>query len=454
MEESSLDGRTEEEKWKIRWSGFGEELKKLSYMAVPMVAVLVSQYLLRVASMVIVGHLGMAAGLETLCGQAYGANQNQKLGTYTYCSIISLIPVCIPISIIWVFLDKLLVLLGQDPEISAVARKFSVWLIPGLFAYPFLQSLVRYFLCQGIILPMLWSSFAALCLHIPLCWALVYKANLGITGAALSVGCAHWFNVVLLGMYMRYSSSCAESRALVFRDIFLSIKEFFRFAIPSALMVCLEWWSFEIVILLAGILPNSKLEASVLSICVTTTALHFLIPYGISAAASTRVSNELGAGNPQAARFSVYVTVIIGTIEAIIAAITLFLCRHVYGYLFSNKAEVVNYVREMVPLICISLIMDSLQGVLSGVARGSGWQRIGAYANLGVYYLVGIPISAILCFAVNMKGKGLWIGMMAGIFVQALLFALVTGFTNWQKQANNARERIFERGVVANNETG
>jgi hypothetical protein len=56
----------------------------------------------------------MAGSLETLCGQAYGAKKYQKLGIYTYCSIISLILVCLPISFLWMFIDKLLILLGQD----------------------------------------------------------------------------------------------------------------------------------------------------------------------------------------------------------------------------------------------------------------------------------------------------------------------------------------------------
>ena len=179
----------------------------------------------------------MAGALETLCGQANGAHQYHKLGTYTYCSMLCLIPVCIPVCIVWIFMDKLLVLLGQDPEIAAAASRYSTWLLPGLLSQPFLQSLNRYFLCQSLILPMFLSSFAALCLHIPLCWTLAYKTNLGIAAAALSFGLASWFNVVLLGIYMRYSSSCEKSRALVLSDILLSVKEFFSFAIPSAVMV-------------------------------------------------------------------------------------------------------------------------------------------------------------------------------------------------------------------------
>jgi len=81
---------------------------------------------------------------------------------------------------------------------------------------------------------------------------------------------------------------------------------------------------------------------------------------------STRVSNELGAGNPEGARQAVRVVVFLAVTEAIIISTTLFALRRIVGYAYSNEKEVTNYVMEMVPLVCISVIMDSLQGVLSG----------------------------------------------------------------------------------------
>eukprot|EP00258_Populus_trichocarpa_P038900 XP_024454919.1 protein DETOXIFICATION 10 [Populus trichocarpa] len=89
--------------------------------------------------------------------------------------------------------------------------------------------------------------------------------------------------------------------------------------------------------------------------------------------------------------------------------------------------------------------MDSLQAVLSGVARGSGWQKIGAYINLGSFYLVGLPVAAVLGFVAHLRGKGLWIGILAGSFVQSVLLSIVTACTDWNKQATKARERVFER---------
>ncbi|KAJ6429833.1 hypothetical protein OIU84_021270 [Salix udensis] len=405
---------------------FIQEVKRLGYVAGPMVAVILTQNCLQIISIMMCGHLGelalsstaiaislstvtgfslmwgMASALETLCGQAYGAKQYTKLGAQTYTAIFCLILVCIPISVIWIYMGKILHFIGQDPAISREAGRFTMWLVPALFAYATLQPLTRYFQTQSFIMPMLISSCATLCFHIPLCWALVYK------------------------------------------ELFYGIGEFFRFAIPSAVMICLEWWSFELLILLSGLLPNPELETSVLSVCLTTITTVNGIPFGLAAAASTRIANELGAGNPRAARFVVYAVMFLAVSETIIVASALFASRRVFGYLYSNEKEVVDYVTAMAPLVCLSIIMDSLQAVLSGVARGCGWQNIGAYINLGAFQLCGIPVAAFLGFWLNLKGMGLWIGIQIGVFTQTVLLSIVTSCTNWEKQARMARDRIFE----------
>ena len=81
---------------------------------------------------------------------------------------------------------------------------------------------------------------------------------------------------------------------------------------------------------------------------------------------STRISNELGAGNPHAAHVAVLAAMSFAIMETAIVSGTLFVCRHDFGYIFSNEKEVVDYVTVMAPLICISVILDSIQGVLAG----------------------------------------------------------------------------------------
>ncbi|XP_019238345.1 PREDICTED: protein DETOXIFICATION 9 [Nicotiana attenuata] len=93
--------------------------------------------------------------------------------------------------------------------------------------------------------------------------------------------------------------------------------------------------------------------------------------------------------------------------------------------------------------------MDSIQTVLSGVATGSGWQHIGAYVNLGAYYLVGIPASLLMGFSLNWKEKGLWSGLLIGSTVQTILLSFITAFTDWEKQAKEVRERLFDGKLSA-----
>jgi MATE family multidrug resistance protein len=181
--------------------------------------------------------LGMASALETLCGQAYGAQQYGKIGIQTYTAIFSLNMVCLPLSLIWIYMGNLLSFIGQDPLISHEAGKFTMWLIPALFAYATLQPLVRYFQTQSLVKPMLISSCVVLCFHIPLCWVLVFKFGLENLGAAVAIGISYWLNVILLGLYMTYSSTCKKTLVPISMEIFQGIGEFFHFAIPSAIMI-------------------------------------------------------------------------------------------------------------------------------------------------------------------------------------------------------------------------
>ncbi|CAI0451472.1 unnamed protein product [Linum tenue] len=399
-----------------------EQLKKVTQMAAPMVVVSVSQYLVQVVSLMMSGHVdelslsgvAIATSFTNVTGFAV---LYKKCGTYTYCSIISLLPVCIPVSILWRFMDDLLVSIGQDPEISRVAAQYAVNLIPALFGDAVLQPLNRYMQSQGLTLPMLLSAVAALCGHVPICWAMVYKFGLENVGAALAVGLAYWFNAVLLILYVRWASSCEKTRGMCWNDFGPSVREFWRFAVPSAVMVC-----------------------------VTTTSLHYYVQYGIGAAASTGVSNELGAGNPEKAKAVIQSAVGISTLEAIIVSTTLFYCRGFFGYVFSNDEAVVAYVADVAPLLCLSVVVDSFLAVLSGVARGSGWQHIGAYVNLGAYYGVGMPVAVLMCFVLHLGGKGLWVGILTASTLQAVLLAFITAFTNWDRQAEKARARIFDGG--------
>ncbi|KAL9683658.1 hypothetical protein QQ045_015485 [Rhodiola kirilowii] len=443
-----------------------EEVKKQLWLAGPLVAVNVLQYFLQMISVMFVGHLGelalsgaslatsfaavtgfalllgMASALDTLCGQSYGAKQYHMLGIQTHKAMLILTLVSVPIALMWTKTEQILAIVGQDAQISKVAGHYAQFMIPGLFAYGMLQCLVRFLQTQNIVFPMMISSGVTTLLHVLLCWVLVFKSGLGVKGAALANSISYSINALLLSIYVKFSPKCVETWTGFSTEALRNIPNFLRLAIPSALMVCLELWTFEMMVLMAGRLPNPQLETSVMSISLNTDLTVWMIPVGLSAAVSTRISNELGAGNSRAARLAVRVVSFMALSEGVTMGIILILIRSVWGQAYSKERHVIRYVAAMMPLVALSSFLDGLQCVLSGIARGCGWQKIGAFINLGSYYLVGIPSAIVLGFVCHLGGKGLWIGLICALAVQFLCLSIITIRTDWDKEAAKANKRV------------
>ena len=120
-------------------------------------------------------------------------------------------------------MENILVFIGQDPLISHEAGRFTTWLVPSLFGFAFLQPLIRYYQMQSLVLPMLITSCATLILYIPLCWALMFKSELKSVGAAMAINVSIWANVIVLALYMKFSSACAKTRAPISIELFSGI---------------------------------------------------------------------------------------------------------------------------------------------------------------------------------------------------------------------------------------
>ncbi|XP_015957742.1 protein DETOXIFICATION 16 [Arachis duranensis] len=443
-----------------------KEVKKQLWLAGPLILVSLLNFAIQLISIMFVGHLGelalsgvsmatsfssvtgialmmgMASALDTFCGQSYGAGQHRMLGIHAQRAMLVLMIVCVPVSIIWANTKSILILFGQDHEISAEAGRFAQLIIPCLFAFGLLQCQTRFLQTQNIVIPMMFSSGATTVLHVVLCWVLVFKSGLGSRGAAISNCVAYWVNVLILALYIKFSPSCSQTWTGFSTEAFHGIPSFLRLAIPSAVMVCLELWSFELMVLLSGRLPNPKLQTSVLSICLNTESTLWMVPFGLSGAISTRVSNELGAGNPWAARLAVRVVLVMAIIEGTLVATVMISIRNLWGYVYSNDVQVVRHVALMLPILAASIFLDGLQCVLSGIVRGCGWQKIGAFINLGSYYLVGVPCAIVLAFVLHTGAKGLWLGIICALILQALGLIIITARTDWEREAEEATKRV------------
>ncbi|KAL9145320.1 hypothetical protein ABFS82_13G034100 [Erythranthe guttata] len=273
-------------------------------------------------------------------------------------------------------------------------------------------------------------------------WVALYVFEWGLLGAGLVLSLSWWIIVIAQFVYILTSERCKKTWNGFSLMAFSGLWDFFKLSSASAVMLCLETWYFQILVLIAGLLPDPEVALDSLAICGTIVEWVFMISVGFNAAVSIRVSNELGAKHPRSAAFSVVVSTGTSFIIAVICAIITIVFRHQMSYAFTSGKVVSDAVSDLTPLLTGAIVLNGIQPVLSGVAVGCGWQAFVAYVNVGCYYVVGIPVGAVLGFKFNLGAKGIWAGMLGGTLMQTLILIWVTLRTDWINEVEKTSIRI------------
>ncbi|KAM3701480.1 hypothetical protein ACJW31_05G176700 [Castanea mollissima] len=442
------------------------ELKLLFPLAAPAVFVYMINNLMSLSTRVFAGHLGnlelaaaslgnsgiqllayglmlgMGSAVETLCGQAYGAHRYDMLGVYLQRATVVLTLTGIPMTVVYLLSEPILLLLGESTAVASSAAVFVYGLIPQIFAYAVNFPIQKFLQSQSIVAPSAYISAATLVVHLLISWLAVYKLGLGLIGASLALSLSWWIIVAAQFVYILMSSKCKHTWTGFSLQAFSGLWGFLKLSTASAVMLCLETWYFQILVLVAGLLKDPELALDSLAVCMAITGLLFMVSVGFNAAASVRVSNELGAGNPKSAAFSVIIVNIVSFIIAVIEAIVVLSLRHVISYAFTSGETVANAVSELCPYLAVTLILNGVQPVLSGVAVGCGWQAFVAYVNVGCYYVVGVPLGCVLGFKFDLGAKGIWTGMIGGTVMQTFILLWTTFRTDWNKEVEIAKKRL------------
>ncbi|CAN8291820.1 unnamed protein product [Cochlearia groenlandica] len=445
---------------------FAAESKKLWWVAGPAIFTSFSQYSLGAVTQVLAGHvstlalaavsiensviagfsvgimLGMGSALATLCGQAYGAGQLEMMGIYLQRSWIILNSCALLLCFFYVFATPLLSLLGQSPEISKAAGKFALWMIPQLFAYAVNFATAKFLQAQSKVIVMAVIAVTVLFQHALLSWWLMLKLGWGMAGGAVALNVSWWLIDGAQIIVYICGGSCGRAWSGLSWMAFKNLKGFARLSLASAVMVCLEVWYFMALILFAGYLNNPQVSVAALSICMNIVGWPIMVAFGFNAAVSVRVSNELGAEHPRRAKFLLIVALITSVTSGVAISMILIVFRDKYPAMFSDDEEVRKLVKQLTPLLALTIVINNIQPVLSGVAVGAGWQGIVAYVNIGCYYLCGIPIGLVLGCKMKLGVKGIWTGMVTGTVVQTCVLLVIIYKTNWDKEASMAGARI------------
>ncbi|KAJ8767683.1 hypothetical protein K2173_018241 [Erythroxylum novogranatense] len=383
---------------------------------------------------------GLAVGMEPICGQAFGAKRYKLLGLTLQRAILLLLFTSVPIAILWLNMKKILLYCGQDHHIATQAQSYILYSLPDLVALSILHPLRIYLRSQSITLPLTCCASLSILLHTPINYLLVSVLNLGIKGVALS---AVWTNFNLVGsliVYVMLSGVYKETWVGISLECLKGWKPLLDLAVPSCISVCLEWWWYEFMILLCGLLINPRATVASMGVLIQTTALIYIFPSSLSLGVSTRVGNELGAHNPKRAKRAAILGLCSSFVLGFSALFFAVMVRKKWASMFTQDAEIIALTSMVLPIIGLCELGNCPQTTGCGVLRGTARPKLGANINLACFYIVGMPVAIWLSFYAGYDFRGLWLGLLAaqGSCVVTMLFVVLR--TDWESQVLRAKE--------------
>ncbi|BFG15077.1 hypothetical protein CerSpe_013510 [Prunus speciosa] len=409
---------------------------------------------------------GLAMGMEPLCSQAFGS-QNFSIAFLTLKrTILLLLLTSLPIALLWVNLEPLMLLLHQNPDITRIASLYCQFAIPDLLANSLLHPIRIFLRSQSTTWPLMWCTLLAIVLHLPLTIFLTFTLSLGVKGIAISTSLSNFITLFFFLGYMVYAHVLKErkycwllstpnsepapilSQPLLPKNLVPTAlgadqwRMLIRLSIQSCLAVCLEWWWYEFMTLLAGYLHKPHIALATSAIVIQTTSLMYTLPASLSASVSTRVGNELGAGQPKKARLAAVVAVGISLVSSLLGLSLTTLGRETWGRIFTEDGEVLELTMAVLPIIGLCELANCPQTTSCGILRGSARPGIGAWINFYSFYMVGAPVAIVMAFVWRLGFQGLCYGLLAAQITCVISILTVVHKTDWEREWLKSREFV------------
>ncbi len=322
----------------------------------------------------------------------------------------------------------ILLALGQDPEVSAIAEDYmrivGLGMVPALMV-TVLQSYLSALHRTQVVL---WVTLAAVGLNIAVNWALIFGnwgfPELGARGAAVATISTQVLSLVVLALY---AWALPELRRFhlfqrFWRPDWHAMRQVWRLGVPIGLTGLAEGGLFQASALMMGWIGTVELAAH--GIALEVAALTFMLHVGLSSAATIRIARFDGQGDRDALRQAARVAVVISFGAAILSVLLFVSIPEPIVALFLDltkpeSAAIVAYGSVLLMVAGLFQLADGMQVMALGLLRGVQDTKVPMWLAAVSYWLIGIPCSYVLAFPLGYGGVGLWFGLVIGLVCAA-----------------------------------
>ena len=378
---------------------------------------------------------GMLLGLDTLVSQSYGAGDLEDcrhslingiwLGMFLILPVMAALEASLPV----------LASFGIDPAVMDVTRGYmrvlNLSALPLLLFFGFRRYLQSVNIVRPIMITLVTANLVNLAGNIILDFGNFGAPRLGAVGA----GWATLFSRVYMAIALAFVIFKHDPQLVhtSWAPDFRRIRRLFKLGLPAAMQIGLETGVFTTVTVLIGKIGATALAGH--QIALATVSTTFMVPLGISSAASVRVGHAVGRGDPHGAARSGWTALVLGAIVMSIAAVTLITIPHWIARIFTPDVAIIAAGASLLRVAAFFQLFDGLQVVATGALRGVGDTRTPMFCHFTGYWVIGLPVGVLLAFHYGLGAPGLWMGLSIGLI---LIGIVLVGF--WRREVRRLRE--------------
>jgi len=376
-------------------------------------------------SAVLMFTLGILMAIQPVVAQLDGSAKWLEAGVAARQAFWVALVLAIPYVLILHFGKFLLLGMGVDASIIPTAIEYLdalAWGAPAMC----LVLLLRFFSeGTGYTRPTMYIGLMGIILNIPLNYILMFgklgMPALGARGTGYATSLVLGFQLLMM-LYILRTNGHFKPYELFSRwdwPHWASIKKLVRIGLPIGTGIFVEGSLFVGAALLIARL--GPVPASAHLIAINFSALMFMVPLGLASAITTRVGNALGRGEPQAARYAGLIgMVIMLCTQTISASSMLFFPEFIIG-IYTDDAAIRTIAVSLLFFSAIFQYSDGIQICAAGALRGFKDTLVPMFINIVSYLLIGLSVGYYLTFNKGMGPSGMWIGMIVGLSIGALL---------------------------------
>ena len=359
--------------------------------------------------------IGLSTATTALVARRIGEKHAEGASKVAAQAIITALTISLLIGIPGaIFAPELLHLMGADAKTIALHSGYTRWMLGGNVVIMLLFTINAAFRSAGdaaiSMRVLLFANLINIVLDPILIFGLGPIAALGIEGAAIATNIGRGFAVLYQLKLLFGGTTRIKVYLKEFLPDFKLIGQLLKLSVGGIGQMIIATSSWIGLVRIISLYGNEALAGYTIAIRLIIFAL--LPSVGISNAAATLVGQNLGAGSPERAERSAYLTGVVNMVVLGIIGLFFILFPTFFVTLFTSDPLVVTYASECLQIVSYGFVAYGLGMVMVNAINGAGDTTTPTYINLFCYWLFEIPLAYVLAVVLGLREQGVFYSIL------------------------------------------